>query len=61
MTKEATTLGTMPSNPEMPTLMDNDDMDMKNTIVKYNSNYVFGDLKKAHLSLGYILVIYESM
>jgi hypothetical protein len=45
MTKEATTSETMPLNLEMPKLMDNDDMDMENTIVKYNSNYVFGDLK----------------
>jgi hypothetical protein len=44
-TKEATTLGTMPSNPEMPKLTDNDDTDMENTIMKYNSNDVFGDLK----------------
>jgi hypothetical protein len=27
MTKEATTSGTIPSNPKMPKLMDNDDMD----------------------------------
>ena len=44
-TKEATTLGTIPSNHEMPKLMDNDDMDMENMIVKYNSNDVYGDLK----------------
>jgi hypothetical protein len=44
-TKEATTLGTISSNHEMPKLMDNDDMDMENTIVEYNSNDVFGDLK----------------
>jgi hypothetical protein len=29
----------------MPKMMDNDDMDMENMIVKYNSNDVFGDLK----------------
>jgi hypothetical protein len=45
MTKEATTSGTMPSNPEMPKLMDNDDMDMENTIMEYNPNDVLGDLK----------------
>jgi hypothetical protein len=45
VTKEAITSGIIPSNPEMPNLMDNDDMDMENTIVKYNSNDVFGDLK----------------
>jgi hypothetical protein len=44
-TKEATTSGTTPSNPEMPKLMDNDDMDMENMIVEYNSHDVFGDLK----------------
>jgi hypothetical protein len=32
--------------------MDNDGMDMENTIVKYNPNDVFGDLKYAHLFLG---------
>jgi hypothetical protein len=51
MTKEAITLGTIPSNPETPKLMDNDDMDMENTIMEYNSNDVFGDLKYAHSSL----------
>jgi hypothetical protein len=30
---------------EMPKLTDNDDMGIENTIVKYNSNDVFGDLK----------------
>jgi hypothetical protein len=45
MTKEATTSGTMPTNPKMPKLMDNDDMDMENMIMEYNSNDVFGDLK----------------
>jgi hypothetical protein len=34
-------------------LTDNDDMDMENTIVEYNCNDVFGDIKYAHLSLGY--------
>jgi hypothetical protein len=43
--KEATTSRTKPSNPGPPKLTDNDDMDMKNTIMKYNSNDVFGDLK----------------
>jgi hypothetical protein len=45
MTKEATTSGTMPSNPEMPKLMDNDDMDMENTIMEHNPNDVLGHLK----------------
>jgi hypothetical protein len=44
-TKEATTLGTIPSNPDMPKLTDNDDMDMQNTIMEYNSNDVFRDFK----------------
>jgi hypothetical protein len=35
----------MPSNLEMPKLMDNDEMDIENTIMKYNFNDVFGDLK----------------
>jgi hypothetical protein len=38
-------LGTIPLNPKMPKFMDNDDNDMENTIVEYNSNYVFGDIK----------------
>jgi hypothetical protein len=46
MIKEGTTLRTMPLNLEiMPKLTDNDDMDMENTIVKYNSNDMFGELK----------------
>jgi hypothetical protein len=52
MTKKATTSGTMLSNLKMPKLMDNDDMDMENMIMEYNSNDVFGDLKWVHLSLG---------
>jgi hypothetical protein len=44
-TKEATTLGIIPSNLEMPKMIDNDDMDMENTIIEYNSNDVFGDFK----------------
>jgi hypothetical protein len=52
VTKETTTLGTIPSNPEMPKLTKNYDIDMENTIMEYNSNDVFGDLKYAHLSLG---------
>jgi hypothetical protein len=48
MTKEASTSGTIPSNPEMPKEMDNDDMDMENMITEYHSNNVFGDLKYAH-------------
>jgi hypothetical protein len=45
VTKEDTILRTIPSNPKMAKLMDNDGMDMENTIVEYNSNDVFGDLK----------------
>jgi hypothetical protein len=45
MTKEASTLGTIPSNPKTPKVTDIDDMDMENTIVEYHSNDVFGDLK----------------
>jgi hypothetical protein len=44
-TKEVTTSETIPSNPEMSKMTKNDDMDMENMIVKYNSNDVFGDLK----------------
>jgi hypothetical protein len=44
-TKEATTSGIIHSNPEMPKLTDIENMDMENTIVEYNSNDVFGDLK----------------
>jgi hypothetical protein len=45
MTKEASTLGTIPSNPKMLKLTNTDDMDMENTIMEYHSNDVFGDLK----------------
>jgi hypothetical protein len=45
VTKEATTSGTIPSNPKMPRLIDNDDMDMDNMIMEYNSNDVFEYLK----------------
>jgi hypothetical protein len=45
MTKEASTSETIHSNPEMPKVMDTDDIDMENTIVEYHSNNVFGDLK----------------
>jgi hypothetical protein len=45
VTKEATTSGTIPSNPKMPRLTDNDDMDMDNMIMEYNSNDVFEYLK----------------
>jgi hypothetical protein len=43
--KEATTLRTIPSNPKMLKMTDNDGMDMENTIAEYNSNDVFGDIK----------------
>jgi hypothetical protein len=45
MTKEASTSGTIHSNPKIPKVTDNKDMDMENTIVEYHSNNVFGDLK----------------
>jgi hypothetical protein len=45
MTKEASTSGTIPLNPEMPKMTTTDDMNMENTIVEYHSNDVFGDLK----------------
>jgi hypothetical protein len=45
MTKEATTSGTISSNPKMPMLTDTDAMDKENTIVEYNPNDVFGNLK----------------
>jgi hypothetical protein len=45
VTKEATTSRIITSNSEMPKLTDNDDMDIENTIMEYNSNDVFGDLK----------------
>jgi hypothetical protein len=48
MIKEASTSGTIPSNPEMPKLTDTDDMDMENMILEYHSNYVFWDLKYSH-------------
>jgi hypothetical protein len=44
-TKEARTLKTIPSSPEKPRMTENDDMGMENTIVEYNSNDVFEDLK----------------
>jgi hypothetical protein len=45
VTKKATTSGIIPSNPKMPRLTDNDDMDMDNMIMEYNSNDVFEYLK----------------
>jgi hypothetical protein len=45
MSKEASTSGTIPSNLEMPNIMDTDNMDMKNMIMEYHSNDVFADLK----------------
>jgi hypothetical protein len=41
----ATTLRTISLNPEMPKMTNNDDMDLENTIMEYNFNDVFGDLK----------------
>jgi hypothetical protein len=45
MTKGASTLRTIHSNPEIPKETDTNDMDMENTIVKYHSNDVYRDLK----------------
>jgi hypothetical protein len=45
VTKKATISGTIHSNHKMPKQTDNDDMDIENTNLKYNSNDVFGDLK----------------
>jgi hypothetical protein len=45
MTKEASTSGAIPSNPEMPMATDTDDIDMENTVVEYHSIDVYGDLK----------------
>jgi hypothetical protein len=45
MTKEASTLETIPSNPKIPKLTGTKDMDIENTIVEYHSNDVFGDVK----------------
>jgi hypothetical protein len=43
VSKEATTSGTK-EDPKIPRMMYKEDMDLENTIVKYNSNGVFGDL-----------------
>jgi hypothetical protein len=51
MTKEATISGTISMNLKIPKLTNTDNMDIENTIVEYNSNEVFADLKYAHLSL----------
>jgi hypothetical protein len=48
--KEATTSGKIPSDSEMPKMMENDDMGMENMVIEYNLNDVFGDLKYTHLS-----------
>jgi hypothetical protein len=45
MTKEASTSEIIPSNLKMPKETDTDDMDMEDTIMEYNSNDVYGDLK----------------
>jgi hypothetical protein len=45
MTKEASTLGTIPSNPKMSKLTDTDDMDIENMIVECNFNDAFEDPK----------------
>jgi hypothetical protein len=45
MTKEATTSGTIHSNPKILKLTNTDDMDMENTIVEYSPNDVFLHLK----------------
>jgi hypothetical protein len=48
---EATTSGKIHEKIEMPNLMVADYIDMKNTIVEYNSDDVFGTLIRLHLSL----------
>jgi hypothetical protein len=47
---EATTLGKIPEEVEMPNLTVTDYIDMENTIIKYYSNDVFGTLIRLHLS-----------
>jgi hypothetical protein len=49
VSKEATTLGTKVEDPKIPRMMDKEDMDLENTIIKYNSNDVFGDLNWGYL------------
>jgi hypothetical protein len=47
---EATTLGKIFEEVEIPNLMVTDYMDMENTIVEYNSNDVLGTLPRLPLS-----------
>jgi hypothetical protein len=47
---EATTLGNIPEEVEMPNLMAADYMDIENTIIEYNLNDVFGTLARLPLS-----------
>jgi hypothetical protein len=44
VSKETTASGTKEEDPKIPRTIDKEDIDMKNTIVKYNSNDVFRDL-----------------
>jgi hypothetical protein len=44
VSKVATTLETKVEDPKIPRMMNKEDMDLENTIVKYNSNDVFGYL-----------------
>jgi hypothetical protein len=44
VSKEATTSGTKVEDPKIPRMMDQENMDLENTIIEYNSNDVFGDL-----------------
>jgi hypothetical protein len=47
---EATTLGNIPEEVEMPNLMAAYYMDIENTIIEYNLNDVFGTLARLPLS-----------
>jgi hypothetical protein len=49
VSKEATTSGTKVEDPKIPRMMDKEDMDLENTIIKYNLNDVFGDLNWGYL------------
>jgi hypothetical protein len=44
VSKETTTSDTKLKEPKIPRMTDKEDMDLENTIIKYNSNDVFGGL-----------------
>jgi hypothetical protein len=44
VSKETTASGTKEEDPKIPRTINKEDIDMENTIVKYNSNDVFRDL-----------------